>query len=326
MDYKDITNDFIKEYPDYKSDVANFSEYIEVNWKNSLSGDGLRILLQGIDVDFILKSLIYNVEIVKRYKSKTKAKRYATVIGQLFNYIRKTTDIVNPDLYDAISFNRLRENSYMQQMMAYIDRCEMLAGIVEQEPLTSTEVEKILIWANEQFISQEWEDTTSFKKAMAAIGIKMMMLYGITYRELRKMKWSDYDEMYDCITVNGFELRLPLKLSVQLRGIKSFIFKKEIVNGNNLIFAGFQGEAWNDITSSSGIPDYMGVLLGITSVTSIVKYGISQLLKAGLSDSVIKKMTGASEKLIQGCLLHEDSELKQIINTKILMADQYYEF
>ncbi len=70
----------------------------------------------------------------------------------------------------------------------------------------------------------------------------------------------------------------------------------------------------------------MGAVIGITSVTSAVKYGISQLLKAGLSDSVIKKVTGASEKLIQGCLLHEDDKLNQIINTKILMADQYYEF
>ena len=326
MNYKEITENFVREYSDYKSDIANFSEYIEADWKNSLSGDQLRILLQGIDVDFILKSLIYNVEVVKRYKSKTKAKRYATVIGQFFNYIRKTTDIVNPDLYDAISYNRLRENSYMQQMMAYIDKCEMLAGIVEQEPLTSTEAEKILIWANEQFITQEWEDATSFRKAVAAIGIKMMMLYGITYRELRKIKWNDYNEMYNCITVNGFELRLPLKLSIQLRNIKKFVFDKKIINGKNLIFAGFQGEAWTDITSSSGIPDYMGTLIGITSVTRIVKYGISQLLKAGLSDSIIKKMTGASEKIIQGCLLQEDNELKQIINAKILMADWYYEF
>lgn len=228
MEYKDITDKFIKEYSDYKSDVINFGEYIEVNWKNSLSGDQLRILLQGIDVNFILKSLIYNVETVKRYKSKTKAKRYATVIGQFFNYIRKTTDIVNPDLYDAISYNRSRENSYMQQMMAYIDKCEMLAGIVEQEPLTSTESEKILVWANEQFIAQEWEDATSFRKAVAATGIKMMMLYGITYRKLRKMKWDDYDEVYDCITVNGFELWLPLKLSIQLRNIKDFVFNKKL--------------------------------------------------------------------------------------------------
>ena len=325
MDYKHITNDFIKEYPDYKSDVANFSEYIETYWNNSLSGDPLRILLKGIDVDFILKSLIYNVETVKRYKSKTKAKRYATVVGQFFNYIRKTTDIVNPDLYDAISYNRLRENSYMQQMMSYIEKCELLAGIVEQEPLTSSEAEKILKWANEQFDGQGWYDATSFKKAMAAIGLKMMMLYGITYRELRKIKWGDYDELYNCITINGYELRLPLKLSVQLKDTRKYVLEKKIINRENLLFADFHGESWNDITSSSGIPDYLGALIGITSVTSAVKYGISQLLKAGLSDSLIKKMTGASEKLIQGCLLHEDSE-KQIINTKILMAEQYYEF
>lgn len=326
MDFNDIINDFIEKYPDYKSDVINFSEYVEKYWENSLSGDPLRILLKGIDVDFILKSLIYNVETIKRYKSKTKAKRYATVIGQFFNYVRKTTDIGNSDLYNAISYNRLRENSYMQQMMSYIDKCEMLAGIVEQEPLTSTEAEIMLKWANEQLTAHEWEDSTSFRKAMAAIGIKMMMLYGITYRELRKMKWSDYDEIYACIMVNEFELRLPLKLSIQLKNMKKFVFNRKIINDENLLFADFQGESWNDITSSSGIPDYMGALIGITSVTSIVKYGISQLLKAGLSDSVIKKVTGASEKLIQGCLLHEDNELKQIINTKVLMADWYYEF
>lgn len=93
-----------------------------------------------------------------------------------------------------------------------------------------------------------------------------------------------------------------------------------------MLFADFQGEPWNDITSSSGIPDYMGALIGITSVTSVVKYGIGQLLKAGLSDSVRRKLTGASEKLIQGCLFQEDNELKQIINTKILSAELYYEF
>ena len=159
---------------------------------------------------------------------------------------------MNPDLYDAISYNRLRENSYMQQMVSYIDKCEMLAGIVEQEPLTSTEAEKILKWANEQFITCTWEDATSFKKAMAAIGIKMMMLYGITYRELRKMKWDDYDEINDCIVVNGFELRLPLKLSVQLKKIKDFLFDKKIIDRDSLLFADFQGEPWNEITSSSG--------------------------------------------------------------------------
>lgn len=326
MNYLSVTNNFLKAYPDYKHDVINFNEYLELQWKNPLSDETLRFLLQGLDVEFILKSLVYNVEILKRYKSKTTAKRYATVIGQFFNHIRKTTDIENPGLYDAISYNRLRENAYMKRMMSYIDACDMLAGIVEQEALKQSDVEIILKWTDQQFKEREWTDSTKFRKAMAAIGMKMMLLYGITYRELRKMKWGDYDEVYGYIIINGFELRLPSKLWVQLQKIKCYVEENGIKNENNLIFTDSLGQPWADITSYSGIPDYLNALLGITSVTSIIKYGISQLLKAGLSDSIIKKMTGASEKLIQGCLIHQDDELKRIINNKIVMAELYYEF
>ena len=54
--------------------------------------------------------------------------------------------------------------------------------------------------------------------------------------------------------------------------------------------------------------------------------GSRELLKAGLSDSIIKKMTGASEKLIQGCILHEDYELDRIVNNKLVTVELYYEF
>lgn len=326
MDYLCITDCFLEEYPDYKHDIINFNEYLKLQWNNSLSDDALRFLLQGIDVEFILKSLIYNVETLKKYKSKTTAKRYATVIGQFFNYIRRNTDIENPGLYDAISYNRLRENAYMKRMVSYIDGCSSLAGIVEQDVLNQDKVEVILKWSDEQFRECRWEDGTKFRKAMAAIGIKMMLLYGITYRELRKIRWDAYDELYGNIVINGFHLRLPYRLSVQLKQMKYFVKKNEIINNENLLFTDSSGQAWADITSYSGIPDYLGALIGVTSVTSIVKYGISQLLKAGLSDSIIKKMTGASEKLIQGCILHEDSELNRIINNKLVTVELYYEF
>lgn len=326
MNFKDILDEFIMEYPDYKSDIDNFSEYLEVYWKNSLEGEPLRILLKGIDAEFILKSLIYNVEEIKRYKTKTKAKRYATVIGQFFSFVRINTDIANAELYDSISFNRLRENSYMKRMMSYIEKCDMLAGIVEQEALSLSQAEELLKWSNEQLEGQEWDDATKFRKAMAAVGIKMMMLYGITYRELRKIKWDDYDKQYGFITINEIELRLPPKLSNQMQRMRQFITHREIENDEGLLFVDRSGEPWAEITSYSGIPDYMGALIGITSVTSIVKYGIGQLLKAGLSDSAIKKITGASDKLIQGCVLHDDDEWKKIINNKIVMAELYYEF
>lgn len=97
------------------------------------------------------------MEDIQRYKSKTKAKRYATVVGLFFNYIRKTTDIANHELYDAISFNRLRENSYMKRMMAYIEKCDLLAGIVEQESLTfmQGELDEVSTCRNFRQVRQE---------------------------------------------------------------------------------------------------------------------------------------------------------------------------
>lgn len=326
MNYVIVKEKFLKEYPDYKHDVDNFTEYLESQWKNSLEDETIRFMIQGLDVEFVLKSLIYNVEITKKYKSKTTAKRYATVIGQYFNYIRRTTEIDNPKLFDAISFNRSRENTYMKRMVAYIENCDLLMGIVEREPLERGEVEKILKWPDEQFERSEWEDITLFRKAMVAIAIKMMLLFGITYRELRRLQWSAYDEKYGFINLNGFEVRLPRKLSVELKQLKAFVEQNGIRNAEDIIFTDNSGQQWADTTSNSGIPDCLEMLLGVKGVTSVVKYGISQLLKAGLSDSVIKKMTGASDKLIRGCFMHEDEELDKIINNKLVTVDLYYEF
>ena len=58
MDYLKITEEFSIKYPDYKNDVSNFNEYLEKQWKNSLSDANLRFLLQGLDVEFLLNSLI----------------------------------------------------------------------------------------------------------------------------------------------------------------------------------------------------------------------------------------------------------------------------
>lgn len=333
MNYLQITEDFLMEYPDYRHDVMNFNEYLELQWKNSLSDDAIRFWLQGLDVEFILASLIYNVDQVKRYKSKTTAKRYATVIGQLFHFIRKRTDVENTELYNAISYNRLRENAYMKRMMAYINQSSQLSGIVEAEALGQGDALRILEWADEQLEymgkrrSDEKVNSAALKKAMAAIGVKMMLLYGITYRELRKLRINQYSDSRNTIDINGFEIRLPYNLAIQIKHMKSFLEANSIYNENGLLFITDEsGQPWGEITSSSGIPDYLGPLIGNTSVTSIVKYGITQLLKAGLNDSVIKRITGASDKLISGCINQNDEEMVNIINNKLVTVDLYYRF
>ncbi len=335
MDYLKITKDFSCRYPDYKNDVSNFNNYLEKQWKNPLSDDNIRFLLQGLNVDFLLDSLIYNVEERKIYKRKNAAKKYATVIGLFFNYIRKNTDIINPTLFGDISYNRLRENTYMQRMTAYINKCDKLQGTIELEGIGKSDAEKVLRWSDNQLEDEKkWYtnietreiDETAFRKAMAALGMKMMLIYGFTYRELRKIKLEQYDNTRNTITINGYELRLPINMGIQMKRMKAFLDKNTIRNKQGFLFTNMQGEQWGESTSASGISDFLAILIESTSVTSIIKYGISQLLKAGLTDEIIRHITGASDKLIKGCIANDDEDISRIINNKLVTVELYYQF
>lgn len=324
MDYLQITENFLQEYPDCRHDLANFNEYLGIRWKNSLSDDAVRFLLQGLDADFLVDSLAYHVE-GKKYKSKSEARKYAEVLSRFFNYVRRKTDIENPVLYDVISCGRPGGDAYMKRMLAYIDGCSQLTGTAEADILSEKDVLRILEWADAQ-LEQDALRPAELKKAMAAIGIKMMLVYGITYRELRKIKAEQYDDRRNSITVNGFELRLPIRLAIQMKKVKDFLEENKVANKDGLFFiADCKGKAWGEITSSSGIPDCLEALLGNTSVSSIVKYGIRQLIRAGLNDSVIRKMTGASDRLISGCISCEE-DVTQMINNRLVTVALYYRF
>lgn len=321
MDYQIIADKFIQQYPDYKSDINNFSEYLNAYWKNSLSNDLFRILVRGMDIEFVLQSLVYNVEEIKRYKTKSKARRYSVVIGQFLKYIFENTNITNSELYDMIAGDR-SQKSYMKCMTSYINKCDILKGVVQSEPLSSTQAKDLLEWCNKQFVGNEWDDT-GFKKAMAAIAYKFMMLYGITYRELRKMKWEDYDEYYGFISINNFDLRLPSELSLQMKRIKKFVLDKQIGDDDGLIFVSFSGEGWGKTTSSSGLADYLKTEIGDASVSSVIKYGILQLIKVGVNSSEISKLTGAQNNFIESCIDPSDKDIFLLVNRAVVNSDIY---
>ncbi len=317
MNYISITNQFINEYSDYKNDLRHFNIYLEKMWNGSLEDDSIRFMLQGLDVNFLVESLRYNVEVEEIYKSKSSAKRYATVIGQFFDYLRKNTEMENKELYDAISFNRQRENAYMKKMMSYISKSDKLAGIIEIQAIGKSDAERIIEWADQQI-----ENVQDFRKMIAAAGIKMMLLYGITYRELRRFSLNQYNEERDTIKLDIYELRLPIKFSIQMKCVKEEVVKRS----KDYFFVDDDGNMWGEITSSSGIPDYLSKIIGNTGITGVIKYGITQLLEAGISDSVIKKMTGASDKIISGCLDQDECNMNRNINNKLVTIELYDKF
>lgn len=327
MNYYEIVESFLRECPHYKGDITNFSHYLETKWKESLTSEAVQILLQGVDVDLIVDSLDYNVEERKKYTKRTAAKKYATVVGQFFDFVRKNTDVKNRELFDAVSYGRNHENAYMKRMMEYISCSKTLEGMVEAEILSTREVEQILVWTDRQLDkSMDWNIPMNFRKAMAALGIKFILIYGLTYRELRKLKWEQYDEELGTIIIGGYKLRLPMKMFSQLRRLREFLLTTGKGYDSDFILVDTNGSEWGEITSSSGIPDYLGNLIGNTSITSVVKYGIRELIMAGISDTIIKQITGASDKLINGSVNQDDESMNEIVNNKLVTVNMYYKF
>lgn len=327
MNYLKITSEFITQHPDYKNDTLNFNSYLLTQWRGSLEDENIRFLLQGVDIVFIKNSLRYNIEVTQKYSSKNSARKYATVVGRLFDYLRRETDIVNQSLYESISYGKTRENSYISQMMDYIDTELKLKDNQEKEIISSEDARCILEWSDEQLnLITSDPDMLVFKKIMAALGMKYMLFLGLTYRELRQLQWKQYDSVYGLMKINGFEIRLPMKLKHQMDMVKKYVASKIGIRDNSYIFVDGNGRQWGDITSSSSMPDYISSLVGSTSLTGLVKYGISQMLLVGMNDSVIKAITGASEKIIRGCILNDNKNINQKINNKLVSVEMYYDF
>lgn len=57
-----------------------------------------------------------------------------------------------------------------------------------------------------------------------------------------------------------------------------------------------------DKTSASGIPSFLKTAILKTTILSISKYGIIQLIKCGINDSVIMNLTGASREIMNDCI------------------------
>lgn len=323
--FKGLCEDFIQLKKDYLHDINNLIEFLEVESKYSFASKEMNRWIMAVDTHLILDSLKYHVYTTGKYKSKSTALRYMSVVGQLFEYVRYNSVIKVTNLFVEMQMDRTGNSYYIKTLTNYINDCSELKGIVEVMPLSEADALKLIDWSEVQLLQiDSWNAELGHRKALAALAIKFMLMYGITYRELKNVKWQDYYEHTGQILLNGFKLRLPMRLGWELDRWHNFC--KETTRMDEYIFVDYSGKRWGDTTSTSRIPDYILPIIGSGAITSIVKYGIAQLIKAGLSESVIKKITGASDTLIQSCVQDTNESLVREINKRIVTVDLYERF
>lgn len=320
MDINILKKRFLSEHVEYANDIGNFINYFETQVDGvSICND---IVLNGMRTEDIIKSLAYYVEIGQISK-KEPARKYTSAVAQWFEFLFENSAIENTDLKNALGAPSSRKSSYLYQCRSYINDCEQLKEKEPYSPLDGDQVRKLLDWSKKAIDDgiKAPDKDIAFKRMAAALCIKLMLFTGVTYRVARTLEFKDYNEIEATLTINGYKIMLPLGLTYELRAYKHICEARKFDLENGYLFVTADGEQWGDKTTSSGIPTFLDSQLNITSVNSVVKYGIKQLLDQSVSDSIILKLTGARKELLDDCIdpkQENEDMMFSYINSKLI--------
>jgi integrase len=253
MNISEIIELFISENDGYKYDLNNFISYIRDYKKLPLEDT----VFGGITTKDIIQSIEYNID-REQFKSVSITQKYSVAVAQFFVYAIVKGYIKNKDLYEEISAPKIDEKSYYSRINTFISKNRKLN---EREPIAvfSSEVINNLIVDCDSFIERTdlHKNKKGFEKLVAALSIKMILLTGIKYGVARKIKLNDINIYTNVVKINGFNIRLPLKLSTQLQYYMKIREELHHPGSENYLFVSYDGNQWGDKTSSSKIPNIL---------------------------------------------------------------------
>lgn len=321
-----LKEEFIVKNDDYTNDVNNFIEYLDVKrGKDSFYNE---LIIGGMTTDEIINSLKYlNIDI-NRIKRKSPAYKYTSAIGELFYYIYQNSNIQNSDFLKQIESKK--EESYSRKCSEFINNCATLEGSEVYTALDDETVDKLLKWCDNEINTmldkdQQKHERIGFKHMTVALCVKLMLLTGITYREVITLRFSALNTKVNTIEINNYIFRLPLKLSVQFMHYKELCKEKKFDTDHGYLFTDQNGKEWGKKTASSCAPTYLDTVIGQKDFTGIIKYGIRNLILVGIDTNIIKQITGAKDDIIKDCINHNENDdvWFSYINSKIVSSTLY---
>ena len=160
--------------------------------------------------------------------------------------------------------SRWEDSSYRSQCNRFVESC---VNLRDKEIFSAIEydmAEQLIEWCDIHLRNAiEGENlfgrSALFRKMVAGLCVKLMLLTGVTYRCVRQLKMEALDLDANTITISNYTIRLPIIFSKQIREY-AIIRENNSINGE-FLFVNAKGKQWKDQTASSGIPAYWCLLV-----------------------------------------------------------------
>lgn len=293
-----LSEQFFEERPNfYSNNISSFSDFIK---QKGIPDENLVTYLRGIRTDDIIESLSYYIE-SKNITSIETANRYMWAIKEYLYFMLHEGGISNAELLKEIESPTFKETSYPFKMRKAISD-HSLKSKEGFGALSSEEVNELVTQCNELLTSEDqylkaFEKQKYFNRYRSAILVKLMLLTGVAYRTIRKVKKSDLNVSHGIITINDYEIRLPKALQTNFQKYLELI--DSLHGEQDDLFIEFNGNIMSVNTST--LFTFLSTFISRGDLNGIIKYSIINMIKAGMNETIIKKITGVEETILKDC-------------------------
>lgn len=310
----------------YGRKIVVFQEYLE---RAGVNKDNFGPFLHNAQIEDILSSVKYYVESYDiQYKSTTDS--YLAALSVFFTYIRDEYGISNEFFSD---------NNKLKQLRSEYDNLIQILNLNQSEqamPITEEEYKELIKVCNEKLDTPSDEEILNgnnngvYSSYISSLVTKFVLLFGTKNKVLSEVAINDYDPILNKIVIQGYSIRLPDGLALQLkRYIK--IREKILITSSvvtSQLFVDFNANAkWEN----SKMFFILRSVTGSTKATAASKYAIIQMLKNGVPVNLVMDFTGFSRKVCAHCQeiideqrgIYRQNEKNRILDSSLRQIESF---
>lgn len=260
--------------------------------------------LSALKMDIILQSLKYFIE-HNSINKKSVAYFYGRTLKLYFQYLNDN-GIENENLKQIFSYSKKHPQLYENQIKKYIEEVSDLQNVETKDAIDFEEL-KILIAEIDEQIEECLKNPdvmtcvasrlNPFNSLTHLLALKLIIFIGIDYAGLRALPSSCLDCKKIKITINTYTLHMPDKLGEQLIAYEDIKARRGICGDRFFVLS--NGNMIDALTSD--VSYIIEQAIGRGDITGIRKYVITEMIRNGVNQSFIMKLTQAGKTLFEDC-------------------------
>ena len=284
----------------YVPRIYSFANFLQR--EKSVTDKNYKEYLSAMKLDVIIESL-ENFIINNQIKKKSVAFFYAKTVKKYFGYLNDI-GIENEELLKYFAYTNSK--SYDNRIRKYIENNPTLK-IVETKDAVDFEEIKLLITSIDEQIEECIKDDdimncmknryNPYNNLVYLLGLKLMIFTGIDYAGIRKLEAGCFDSKKLKITINTYTIHLPDNLGEQLSEYEMIKNKRGIKGDNFFILCNehiIPKETYQFGYLIEGI-------IGRGDTSGIRKYVITEMIRKGINQSFIMKLTNVGLTIFEDC-------------------------